>query len=116
MEWGPLWVSEEKARSLLLNHGNQNLIPIKAGKRGNPRRTMLGFAQLYYYTQNAPGLQTRCCLGNGNGNGCVGHGIGKKDGAVIVDHGSRRKESNLMLNEFVEKTGYPIVEPAHMDW
>ncbi|GLU11310.1 hypothetical protein SLE2022_280650 [Rubroshorea leprosula] len=47
------------------------------------------------------------------------HGVGEKDGVVIVDHGSRRKESNLMLNEFVnmfrEKTGYPIVEPAHME-
>ncbi|GLU02095.1 hypothetical protein SLE2022_193640 [Rubroshorea leprosula] len=47
------------------------------------------------------------------------HGVGEKDGVIIVDHGSRRKESNLMLNEFVnifkEKTGYPIVEPAHME-
>ncbi|KAK8673492.1 hypothetical protein V6N13_111824 [Hibiscus sabdariffa] len=47
------------------------------------------------------------------------NGIGQKDGIIIVDHGSRRKESNLMLNEFVamfrEKTGYPIVEPAHME-
>ncbi|KAF9625314.1 hypothetical protein IFM89_021439 [Coptis chinensis] len=42
-----------------------------------------------------------------------------RDGVIIVDHGSRRKESNLMLNEFVamfrEKTKYPIVEPAHME-
>ncbi|XP_047307478.1 sirohydrochlorin ferrochelatase, chloroplastic-like [Impatiens glandulifera] len=46
-------------------------------------------------------------------------GIGEMDGIIIVDHGSRRKESNLMLNEFVrmyrDKTGYPIVEPAHME-
>ncbi|WJX78215.1 sirohydrochlorin ferrochelatase [Trifolium repens] len=45
-------------------------------------------------------------------------GVGSDDGVIIVDHGSRRKESNLMLNEFVEmfrqKTGYQIVEPAHM--
>ncbi|KAK1276604.1 hypothetical protein QJS04_geneDACA012785 [Acorus gramineus] len=38
---------------------------------------------------------------------------------IIVDHGSRREESNLMLNEFVkmfkDKTGYSIVEPAHME-
>ncbi|PON84241.1 Cobalamin (vitamin B12) biosynthesis CbiX [Trema orientale] len=53
---------------------------------------------------------------------CLGrnpHGVGGKDGIIIVDHGSRRKESNLMLNEFVtmfrEKTGYEIVEPAHME-
>ncbi|CAO2820363.1 unnamed protein product [Amaranthus hypochondriacus] len=45
--------------------------------------------------------------------------VGQKDGVIIVDHGSRRKESNLLLNEFVlmfkSKTGYPIVEPAHME-
>ncbi|XP_054791299.1 sirohydrochlorin ferrochelatase, chloroplastic-like [Prosopis cineraria] len=45
--------------------------------------------------------------------------VGDGDGVIIVDHGSRRKESNLMLNEFVEmfkhKTGYEIVEPAHME-
>ncbi|XP_042502736.1 sirohydrochlorin ferrochelatase, chloroplastic isoform X2 [Macadamia integrifolia] len=47
------------------------------------------------------------------------HGLGDRDGVIIVDHGSRRQESNLMLNEFVamfrERTGYPIVEPAHME-
>ncbi|GFQ07940.1 sirohydrochlorin ferrochelatase [Phtheirospermum japonicum] len=46
-------------------------------------------------------------------------GVDEGDGVIIVDHGSRRKESNLMLNEFVvmfkEKTKYPIVEPAHME-
>ncbi|CAH9146883.1 unnamed protein product [Cuscuta epithymum] len=45
--------------------------------------------------------------------------VGDKDGLIIVDHGSRRMESNLMLNEFVnlfrDKTGYSIVEPAHME-
>ncbi|XP_022939639.1 sirohydrochlorin ferrochelatase, chloroplastic-like [Cucurbita moschata] len=45
--------------------------------------------------------------------------IGAGDAVIIVDHGSRRRESNLMLNEFVamfrDKTGYPIVEPAHME-
>ncbi|KAL1318904.1 sirohydrochlorin ferrochelatase, chloroplastic isoform X1 [Arachis ipaensis] len=46
-------------------------------------------------------------------------GVGDGDAVIIVDHGSRRKESNLLLNEFVEmfkhKTGYEIVEPAHME-
>ncbi|XP_066354149.1 sirohydrochlorin ferrochelatase, chloroplastic-like isoform X2 [Miscanthus floridulus] len=45
--------------------------------------------------------------------------VGDKDVVVIVDHGSRRQESNLMLNDFVEmfraKTSYRIVEPAHME-
>lgn len=40
-------------------------------------------------------------------------------GVVIVDHGSRRAESNLMLETFVEsfaRTGpWMIVEPAHME-
>ncbi|KAL6640162.1 hypothetical protein ACP70R_015548 [Stipagrostis hirtigluma subsp. patula] len=45
--------------------------------------------------------------------------VGDKDAVVIVDHGSRRQESNLMLNDFVAmfrgRTGYKIVEPAHME-
>uniref|UniRef100_A0A0E0JYR7 Uncharacterized protein n=1 Tax=Oryza punctata TaxID=4537 RepID=A0A0E0JYR7_ORYPU len=45
--------------------------------------------------------------------------VGEKDGVIIVDHGSRREESNLMLNDFVAmfrvRTGYKIVEPAHME-
>ena len=40
-------------------------------------------------------------------------------GLVIVDHGSRRKESNTMLEEFVRQfaasSPYEIVEPAHME-
>ncbi|XP_020096780.1 uncharacterized protein LOC109715948 isoform X3 [Ananas comosus] len=47
------------------------------------------------------------------------HGVGEEDGVIIVDHGSRRQQSNLMLNEFVAmfkaRTGYRIVEPAHME-
>ncbi len=38
---------------------------------------------------------------------------------IIVDHGSRRAESNDLLLEvaqlFRESTGYKIVEPAHME-
>uniref|UniRef100_A0A803QIY1 Sirohydrochlorin ferrochelatase n=2 Tax=Cannabis sativa TaxID=3483 RepID=A0A803QIY1_CANSA len=60
------------------------------------------------------------CLGNEKvGLSQISNGVGDKDGIIIVDHGSRRKESNLMLNEFVamfrDKTGYNIVEPAHME-
>ncbi|MEX0652728.1 MAG: CbiX/SirB N-terminal domain-containing protein [Phycisphaeraceae bacterium] len=40
-------------------------------------------------------------------------------GIVVVDHGSRRAESNEMLEAFVamfrQATRYPIVEPAHME-
>ncbi|BBN13603.1 sirohydrochlorin ferrochelatase [Marchantia polymorpha subsp. ruderalis] len=45
--------------------------------------------------------------------------LGDGDGIVIVDHGSRRAQSNAMLHEFVkmykEKTGRLIVEAAHME-
>ncbi|KAG6659531.1 hypothetical protein CIPAW_03G042000 [Carya illinoinensis] len=65
-------------------------------------------------------LSRRMCLSNTNGGiKRKPHEVGERDGVIIVDHGSRRKESNLMLNEFVtmfrDKTGYPIVEPAHME-
>ncbi len=41
-------------------------------------------------------------------------------GIVIVDHGSRRAESNAMLERFVDlfiahRPQYKIVEPAHME-
>lgn len=40
-------------------------------------------------------------------------------GIVIVDHGSRREDSNRMLEEFVKRyaafSGQPIVEAAHME-
>ena len=45
----------------------------------------------------------------------------RKNGIVIVDHGSRRGESNAMLEEVARLFGerfretYEIVEPAHME-
>jgi sirohydrochlorin ferrochelatase len=40
-------------------------------------------------------------------------------GVILVDHGSRREESNRLLLEvvrqFAEASGLPIVEPAHME-
>jgi len=40
-------------------------------------------------------------------------------GAIIVDHGSQRSESNAMLEAFVERfrrdSPYSIVQPAHME-
>lgn len=40
-------------------------------------------------------------------------------GVILVDHGSRREESNALLldvvRQFTEVTGLPIVEPAHME-
>lgn len=44
----------------------------------------------------------------------------RKDlGVILVDHGSRREESNALLldvvRQFVDATGLAIVEPAHME-
>jgi sirohydrochlorin ferrochelatase len=43
----------------------------------------------------------------------------EKLGVILVDHGSRRDESNAMLLDVVRNfqaaTGLPIVEPAHME-
>ena len=40
-------------------------------------------------------------------------------GLIIVDHGSRRRESNELLeavvNAYRTHSGWPIVEPAHME-
>jgi sirohydrochlorin ferrochelatase len=40
-------------------------------------------------------------------------------GVILVDHGSKRDESNSLLldvvRQFEEKSGMPIVEPAHME-
>lgn len=40
-------------------------------------------------------------------------------GVILVDHGSKRRESNDLLLEIValfqRQSGYPIVEPAHME-
>ncbi|KAL8124320.1 sirohydrochlorin ferrochelatase, chloroplastic [Apium graveolens] len=84
----------------------------------NSRRALPSFVDL----SNNPkaNVPTRLFFASSNGGYRQGtHGIGSKDGVIIVDHGSRRKESNLMLDEFVimfkDKTGYPIVEPAHME-
>ncbi|KAM5581757.1 sirohydrochlorin ferrochelatase, chloroplastic [Rosa sericea] len=86
----------------------------ESGPNPNPS---LNFSNL----QRGPSRTRNLSIGTGNGG--LGqtnpHGVGDRDGVIIVDHGSRRKESNLMLNEFVdmfrERTGYAIVEPAHME-
>lgn len=45
-------------------------------------------------------LSGRLCLLERNGGVTLNpHGIGDRDGVIIVDHGSRRKESNLMLSK-----------------
>ena len=55
------------------------------------------------------------------GNGQSAAVATRKNGIVIVDHGSRRGESNAMLEEVARLFGerfremYEIVEPAHME-
>jgi len=45
--------------------------------------------------------------------------LGSQLGVILVDHGSRRDESNELLLEvarqFTTASGLPIVEPAHME-
>jgi sirohydrochlorin ferrochelatase len=52
------------------------------------------------------------------GNEALKHGL-DQTGLILVDHGSRRGESNEMLldvaRHFAETTGWSIVEPAHME-
>lgn len=86
----------------------------------SPKWVLPKLVEIKKYPMNSRYSSTRLCLATRNGGiRQQPHGIGDGDGVVIVDHGSRRKESNLMLDEFVamfrDKTGYPIVEPAHME-
>ncbi|KAK2968370.1 hypothetical protein RJ640_027982 [Escallonia rubra] len=84
-----------------------------------PGWTFPGFIKLPECLTKSRNLPTRCLATSDGGFRRETHGVGSRDGVIIVDHGSRRKESNLMLNEFVsmfrDKTGYLIVEPAHME-
>ncbi|KAJ7970801.1 Sirohydrochlorin ferrochelatase [Quillaja saponaria] len=85
-----------------------------------PRRVPFKFFDSLCYPSKTRNLSRFLCLHSQNGgNRGNPHGVDDKDGLIIVDHGSRRKESNAMLNEFVamfrHKTGYKIVEPAHME-
>jgi len=62
-----------------------------------------------------PQLQTQGSVGLADITGDL-----SRTGIVIVDHGSRRPESNTMLEDFVAmfaklKPQYPIVEAAHME-
>ena len=60
-------------------------------------------------------------IGNGRPASDNGAGTARKSGIVIVDHGSRRDESNAMLEEVARLFGerfrerFEIVEPAHME-
>jgi sirohydrochlorin ferrochelatase len=49
----------------------------------------------------------------------AGCNIGPHTGVILVDHGSRRAESNAMLElaaqRFQAWSGWPVVEPAHME-
>lgn len=44
-------------------------------------------------------LISSCLKAENGGFGLEPFRIGEKDGLIIVDHGSRRRESNLMLSE-----------------
>ncbi|GMP22613.1 hypothetical protein CsSME_00000552 [Camellia sinensis var. sinensis] len=86
----------------------------------SPKWLLPRLLKIKKYPVNNRYSSTGLCLATRNGGIRQQlHGIGDKDSVVIVDHGSRIKESNLMLDEFAamfrDKTGYPIVEPAHIE-
>ena len=60
-------------------------------------------------------------IGNGQSADDGSGATTRKSGIVIVDHGSRRDESNAMLEEVARLFGerfrerFEIVEPAHME-
>lgn len=87
----------------------------------NCKRVQFSFSKFDTSHWKSKYLSSRLCFSTSNSEFLMNTlGIvGEKDAVIIVDHGSRRKESNLMLNDFVtlfrDKTGYPIVEPAHME-
>ncbi|KAM3286719.1 sirohydrochlorin ferrochelatase, chloroplastic isoform X1 [Capsicum chacoense] len=82
-----------------------------------PTTAVPEFVKLHEGPSKSKYLPQRYRMATANREGL--NGIEEGDGVIIVDHGSRRKESNLMLNEFVamfrERNKYPIVEPAHME-
>ncbi|KAG5533188.1 hypothetical protein RHGRI_027412 [Rhododendron griersonianum] len=85
----------------------------------SPKCILPRLVKVLKYPTKSRSSSTTCLPTRNGGFSQQSHGIGNRDGVIIVDHGSRRKESNLMLDEFVamfrEKTGYPIIEPAHME-
>lgn len=113
---------EGKMSTDLLCHSSQSIntrTPINQSGR-NPRLAFPRFVKFQRDSTGSKHLSRKLCLATGNGGYRLEpYGVEERDGLIIVDHGSRRKESNLMLNEFVamfrDKTGYPIVEPAHME-
>ncbi|XP_010530527.1 PREDICTED: sirohydrochlorin ferrochelatase, chloroplastic-like isoform X3 [Tarenaya hassleriana] len=88
--------------------------------RTNRTRALPGSVKFQkLHTKNRQRMCSLSCFATSENVGFFRNGIGDGDGIIIVDHGSHRHESNLMLDEFVkmfkDQTGYPIVEPAHMD-
>ncbi|KAL3629195.1 hypothetical protein CASFOL_026417 [Castilleja foliolosa] len=116
---------ESLSSSTSLSRYNQSFSELNPKSRRyifrNPSRVVPNFVKLHQDPLKTKYLPPRLCVASANGDGFrKSHkGVVEGDGVIIVDHGSRRKESNLMLNEFVvmfkEKTKYPIVEPAHME-
>lgn len=90
--------------------------------RSSNVRNSLDFVKLPIMGRNSGNLAMNSRPSSASGSetsGGLDYTVGEKDGVIIVDHGSRRQESNLMLNDFVAmfraRTCYKIVEPAHME-
>ncbi|KAJ8623072.1 hypothetical protein MRB53_031601 [Persea americana] len=104
-------------------HFQPTLIRALVGSNArNPRWVFNKFQNLQRNCGKGGALSAKSCIKSVGDEGFrekKDGSVGDGDGLIIVDHGSRRQESNLMLNEFVamfrDRTGYPIVEPAHME-
>lgn len=73
---------------------------VKETGKNPSSRSLLDFSKFPGDHSRGGSLSRRLRLRNGDGGFTQNpHGVGDRDGIVIVDHGSRRKESNLMLSK-----------------
>lgn len=96
-----LYLSNKKFLICFWSGCNQrSLVSEKTRTRTPFKRTPPKFLELPRGPSESKYLfRRRLCLSNGNGEiRRIPHVLGDRDGVIIVDHGSRRKESNLMLS------------------
>lgn len=96
---------EASSSSLGLNryfHSVSELNPATRSRIArSPSCAIPHFVKLHQGPSKSNYLPSRLCVASANGGGFrkALKGVGVGDGVIIVDHGSRRKESNLMLSK-----------------
>lgn len=86
-------------------------MPIREALR-NPRWGFVDFTKVQTNHSKLRGFLFKSSM-RSDGVGRINVGVGNKDGVIIVDHGSRRQESNLMLSKFNFMNFYFIVQISH---